>query len=390
MMIKDVKGISMVSKLVKSSEPNRNDLCWCGSGKKYKKCHMKREKAERIKISEMIETTQKAFGQKLCLHPRVSKTECKGNIVKAHTVQRAVLARIAEDGHVYGFLPDASVFKSMGSKEQVLAPSKIGINTASTFTGFCAKHDNETFCPIEAGDFICCAEHAFLLGYRALCRELFAKKAALDFSGLFRNIDSGQPLPVQVAIQRFAHPFIEGTKAGHSALVTIKTDYDVILERKDFGSVKYYAILFDHYPDILCSGGFWPEFDFSCKKVQNLLTPNPESMQFSLITMEKGGLAVFTWLEKKGVCEQFINSLHTMSDTDLSHALVRFTFEYFENTYFKTSWWENLTEDQRIKLHERMAMVNSITMEHQTDCLIDDHLRVVNWKILERRTNVSL
>jgi hypothetical protein len=27
----------------KNSERGRNDLCWCGSGKKYKRCHMERD-----------------------------------------------------------------------------------------------------------------------------------------------------------------------------------------------------------------------------------------------------------------------------------------------------------------------------------------------------------
>jgi hypothetical protein len=26
-----------------NSELGRNDLCWCGSGKKYKRCHMERD-----------------------------------------------------------------------------------------------------------------------------------------------------------------------------------------------------------------------------------------------------------------------------------------------------------------------------------------------------------
>jgi uncharacterized protein len=25
--------------VVKTAEPGRNDPCWCGSGKKFKKCH---------------------------------------------------------------------------------------------------------------------------------------------------------------------------------------------------------------------------------------------------------------------------------------------------------------------------------------------------------------
>ena len=28
---------------------NRNDLCWCGSGKKYKKCHMEADEPLRSK-----------------------------------------------------------------------------------------------------------------------------------------------------------------------------------------------------------------------------------------------------------------------------------------------------------------------------------------------------
>ena len=26
--------------IVPAQKPGRNDICWCGSGKKYKKCHL--------------------------------------------------------------------------------------------------------------------------------------------------------------------------------------------------------------------------------------------------------------------------------------------------------------------------------------------------------------
>ena len=29
-------------------EVGRNDLCWCGSGKKYKKCHLKSDETNRV------------------------------------------------------------------------------------------------------------------------------------------------------------------------------------------------------------------------------------------------------------------------------------------------------------------------------------------------------
>lgn len=29
----------------------RNDICWCGSGKKYKKCHLKTDELKRVEAS---------------------------------------------------------------------------------------------------------------------------------------------------------------------------------------------------------------------------------------------------------------------------------------------------------------------------------------------------
>jgi hypothetical protein len=42
--------ISSASSSAKSRpvEVGRNDLCWCGSGKKYKKCHLKSDEAKRV------------------------------------------------------------------------------------------------------------------------------------------------------------------------------------------------------------------------------------------------------------------------------------------------------------------------------------------------------
>jgi uncharacterized protein YecA (UPF0149 family) len=33
-------------------ELGRNDLCWCGSGKKYKKCHLEKDEKKAVKKYE--------------------------------------------------------------------------------------------------------------------------------------------------------------------------------------------------------------------------------------------------------------------------------------------------------------------------------------------------
>ncbi len=34
-----------------ATKPERNDLCWCGSGKKYKKCHLPEDDRKTTKNS---------------------------------------------------------------------------------------------------------------------------------------------------------------------------------------------------------------------------------------------------------------------------------------------------------------------------------------------------
>jgi uncharacterized protein YecA (UPF0149 family) len=35
----------------------RNDVCWCGSGKKYKKCHLKKDEVQRVEAAFSAQTT---------------------------------------------------------------------------------------------------------------------------------------------------------------------------------------------------------------------------------------------------------------------------------------------------------------------------------------------
>lgn len=35
----------------------RNDLCWCGSGKKYKKCHLKKDELKRVEEAYSAQIT---------------------------------------------------------------------------------------------------------------------------------------------------------------------------------------------------------------------------------------------------------------------------------------------------------------------------------------------
>jgi hypothetical protein len=41
------------------AELGRNDLCWCGSGKKYKRCHLKSDELKRVEANYSAQVSAK-------------------------------------------------------------------------------------------------------------------------------------------------------------------------------------------------------------------------------------------------------------------------------------------------------------------------------------------
>jgi len=145
--------------------------------------------------SEVLQKSAAAFNWKTCLHYDASPTECRGPIVRAHTVQkRGGLSRIALDGHVYWWRrTSADAVKQSAAVEPVWT----GINEATTFTGFCAGHDSKTFRPVETKEFAGTQEQVGLMAYRTICMEIFAKTGAMKSAAFVERSIAGNRSPVR-------------------------------------------------------------------------------------------------------------------------------------------------------------------------------------------------
>ena len=77
---------------------------------------------------------------------------------------------VDESGHCLTFFSQRAILSG--------TPERRGWREASTFPGFCDRHDRATFAPIETVPFIGSAEQSFLLAYRAECHELYQKQAS--------------------------------------------------------------------------------------------------------------------------------------------------------------------------------------------------------------------
>jgi len=365
----------------------RNDPCWCGSGKKYKQCHFDRERQEPLRVRDASSEFRKAYSARICLAPEEWKHDCSNQISKAHTVSKAgSLERIARTGHVYAFVPS---LENLRKNKGLLVPELYGINRASTFTGFCSKHDDAIFAPLEKTIFSGTPEQCFLIGYRALARENFTKQAAFSLIEFRRELDRGKPLSHQIDIQTLNLLYELGLSAAVKDNEYYKRIYDDVLINRKFGDVRAYIVETENIPPVMCSGGVYPEQDFEGNKLQDIcdLKQTPHSIYFSSFYGGQYGAIVFTWLpESDRTCRAFIQSLHRVPTESLVGALLRFFFEFCENVHISPEWWEQLPSSAMDAIVRRMSESANPTIERVSGCLKDDGVRFPPWVIIQRKT----
>lgn len=365
----------------------RNDPCWCKSGKKYKHCHLDRDSQKRMTIQEAIKEKKKA-SEKICFHPKADVSICN-QIIKAHSIQRAaILQNISRDQHVYSF---SSEIGDLIKNDGVLKPKLIGINNASTFTGFCNYHDTETFKPIETNPIEILNEHIFLISYRSLCKEIYAKKIQSNMIPLTREGDKGLDEISQIEFQNFMGTYQQGVEAGLNDLMESKKIYDNYLLTHNYDDIIYYVIEIEEVPDLVVSGQIHIEMDFSGRVLQ---TPEEivdfskklDRISFSILMKGSNGLIIFSCFKNEKKSIKFLESIDSIIDNDLPDSIVRFVFEFFENTYMSPTWWEGLSEENKNALIKRMnASVDFV--ERPSNTLMNDGNKYVNWEIVKRYKN---
>jgi hypothetical protein len=269
----------------------------------------------------------------------------------------------------------------------IVKPKLIGINRASTFTGFCSEHDRSIFAPLETVAFTATPEQCFLLCYRALCREFFIKQASATMVEHARLTDRGKPLHHQHALQRFVTTLDLGLSSARKDLEVRKSAYDHILVTANFHGVRAYIIELSRVPPVMCSGGFYPIQDFEGHEIQDLGDLNRLPHLIAVTSFHGGynGVIVLAWLEEDDPsCLPFVESLHRIEDNALTDAVLRLLFANFENIHIEPQWWEEQSNAGREALMKKFnSSVNPL--EHWAKgYLADDGLRFDTWPVLRR------
>jgi hypothetical protein len=365
--------------VVMASGKNRNAPCWCGSGKKYKKCHLSRESERSLPLKALEHVMHEAWKHKDCLHPSAAAGVCDA-IVGAHSIQRSrVLQQIVDrQKHVSTFFP----VRVDGTGR--IRVHRVGWREASTFTGFCGKHDASTFGPIENVQFSGTKQQCFLLGYRALCHEIYQKTGALKSSPEIRRlVDRGVPPSAQREMQDLFANLAAAQGQGLSDSQKLKTAMDAQLLAGTYEGCSSAVVKFDGDLCIGCTGSMTPDHDLEGKRLQTLHDDSTplESLLFGMAVTDAGGAAVFTWSDKEAAPRAFVDSMLKNSADQLPSILVQFMFTYIENTFFSGRWWDSLSN-----LHQgHLAALARISNPYYGSFQFLQS-KLVPWKI----TNISI
>ena len=285
----------------------RNDPCWCGSGKKYKKCHLNRKSDPPLPLEAIDKAARAVWRHKQCLHPQAAVNVCN-KVVSAHTVQRSgTLGRIVDStNHVRTFYPIR--------KDPVGKPilRTVGWRQASTFTGFCAKHDSETFAPLESAQFTGSEEQCFLVGYRALCHEVYQKSGSLRANPVLRQlVDRGHCVEMQRELQETYAVIDAGTRKGLASFQKLKAVMDEQLLNAKYSGWSRVVIVFRGELCVASTGTVSPNRDLEGTQLQVAHNPHAaqESLLYGVVAVPGGGAVVLTWRSLEKAPKHFVESL---------------------------------------------------------------------------------
>lgn len=302
-------------------------------------------------LGAALTNLKKSWSKGSCLHPE-APANCTGKPIQSHTLQRSrTLEAIAFESHVLKLALDPAVLLKSGnypeSEEDLRAAltsatelKRLGLRDASVFPGFCGKHDNDTFAPIEEGVLVFDELQCFLATFRPACLELWAKRSQI--LTLERAKKDG-------ADSDFADELEDIYIQNEANHLKCKAALDLMLMSGDFSELHWLVFKLDANPGVATAGMFAPEVDFADSLIQNIYdTEVPlQLLSFSILPDEGGGHAVIGWHGESPAVERFVESLLKLDSTEWPDALLRVAFESIENTYFAEAWWDRTTELQK-------------------------------------------
>lgn len=338
-------------------------------------------------ISKHLLKKKEIANEGRCLHYEAD-SRCN-EIIKAHSIQNnGVLSEIAKEHKVYCLSHNIGDFKKNNGDVSL---RKEYIKKFSIFRGFCKKHDNKLFEPIDNSLFTLeNYEQIFLYSYRSLSKELFDKENALNMElNILEDVKEHEGL-----YKHFAYSVI-GTEIGYRNLKWHKELYDDLLKKNIYTEMRY--VSFNSYEklNVAFSNVLYPEYDFTGSLIQELTdTSKPFGLiSYYSVPTKEGWSFVFSWHKSSNYsCYPFVQSLKTMirKGESLSDLLFQFAITHGENFAFSPDWWESLIEEKQKRIIKSITHMMNFTDEIREHYIENGLKDIANWYFKTVSDNLHL
>lgn len=341
----------------------RNEECPCGSGLKYKKCHYIKDQTP-LPLAEIDAISRKLMNYKDCLHP-FDNSKCGSKIINAHSIQKSgPLKCVVNNGHVCAFRFD---------EDNTLKLDEIGWKKASTFRGFCEKHDTELFLPIEQEQFVGSGLQCFLASYRSFSHEYITLRNDLLLAdgGLiginkYRGEDN---LPIEKQLIK-NHKL--STMHAVKNISYIMKKHVVCYREKSFNDFNHAIFYFYGDPDVVVSSVITPLHKMNGEEIQNLtlnfnfddyfdfilgrntkssIVPQEnkvfEYISINTLITEDGHAIVLSWLKDFEKCTKYVESIISLDHNIIPSRMISIIFSNASNAYFSKDWFYSLDQEKQ-------------------------------------------
>lgn len=279
-----------------------------------------------------------------CLAP--TSPPCKNKPINSHSIQKSGPVMLLSNSNNHVVMLNFRI-PNFEDGPKVLA-ELVGVNQASAFPGLCAKHDCEVFSDIDREiSAFPSKRQSFLFSYRALLREVYAKKRqfklALDTA---RKLGEDKPnSPIHIATIMHAHQVY----LGDFFLDRIKRKFEsAYLNGIETTSLKTKSFLVDYRLPFSCAGHFTPKFSFDGERIKPKGDPMKVGlpwMAMSVIPETKHSIIAFCWDDEyTNELNSSLGTIKKSSNDEISAISWKLALREIENIIIQPDSWKSLSK----------------------------------------------
>ena len=370
----------------------------------------RKEKAKRVQYLREIEKKCENK-EKQCSYPGCSSKR----VIKAHSIQNnRILKSISDDGslmtlHIstskaffggplsdfFDFLESASmhhtvnsaflrtVYKLGDGEESTLSPpipdlhanilsslylshkrnqksnasismSKRGTGYASTFKGFCNKHDTEVFTPIEQHLYTMSEEQNFLFAYRAFVYEYSKRLEENCFHSEIKNdvINETNPEIFEMMYTLLEDQlFIQKLKITDLGSYFDKFSAELRKIGPNYNTLQTEIFIIPFLSLLAASATFCVVYDLHGNIINNALDSKVHYVFFNLFPQGDKTYAIFSYFKSStSTYEAFFKQIKSSSNNEIQNIISNLVICYARNLFVSPNKYASLTKCEKEKI----------------------------------------